>query len=395
MANNSSSSSSSSSSDFDGVIISGMIGEEKTYFADNPVIITVSNLDFPQASPIKVVRVQVLHGGKVMGEFPGEAAGAAPYSITFDISSALRALWAEETFATEVAKATSALSGSTAYQYMRDAKPYSLKVLTEYIDPTDGEYTQTESPLYAGGSCVIGGRTEWERSLVTDDSKRDVSSLEKSNPRNGDASTKPRTTPELVGSQSITSWVDVGLNRNIFPNMPGTKSIFYPYTTQPAGDDSQPYQNWNGHAPIVIRDTVPYADFIFVNRRGAVETCSAQMLESLDIPVDTRQSTRIETPTYRPSRTIMATATGGRRSWSMSSGYQTREWAEWWTLEFLMARRHWMRYPLPGAAVSGASPSDSFVPVTVTPAKKTTGIYDRTKQEMPHVDFTVTLALEG
>jgi hypothetical protein len=31
----------------------------------------------------------------------------------------------------------------------------------------------------------------------------------------------------------------------------------------------------------------------------------------------------------------------------------------------------------------------------VEPAKKQTGIYDRTKQQMPSVEFTVTLALEG
>ena len=67
----------------------------------------------------------------------------------------------------------------------------------------------------------------------------------------------------------------------------------------------------------------------------------------------------------------------------MSSGHQTREWAEWWTLEFLKARQWWMRY------------QGSFVPVTVEPAKKSTNIYDRAKQQMPSVEFTVTLALEG
>jgi len=35
------------------------------------------------------------------------------------------------------------------------------------------------------------------------------------------------------------------------------------------------------------------------------------------------------------------------------------------------------------------------VPVIVEPSKKSITIYDRSKQQMPHVDFTVTLALEG
>ena len=135
--------------------------------------------------------------------------------------------------------------------------------------------------------------------------------------------------------------------------------------------------------PIVLRDAVPYVDFLFLNRRGAVETCSALMKESMDITVDSTQYARVEGPAFRPSRSLMAIASGGRRSWAMSSGFVTREWAEWWTAEFLMARQWWMLY------------QGKFVPVVVAPAKKQTGIYDRAKQTMASVEFTVTLALEG
>ena len=133
----------------------------------------------------------------------------------------------------------------------------------------------------------------------------------------------------------------------------------------------------------MLRDTQAYTDFLFVNRRGAVETCSGQMLEAMGIEVETTQYTRVERPTFKPSYSLLSVTKGGRRSWSMSSGRQTREWAEWWTLEFLMAKRWWIKY------------KGSFVPVTVQPAKKKTDIYDRSRQQMPHVDFTVTLALEG
>ncbi len=357
---------SSSSSESNIAVISGMIGENNTYFADNPVVINVSELDFPEESPIKVCRVQVLYGNdsEVVGEFSGEVGSAT--SISFDISSALRALWSEYDFSNEVSKA---LLAENSY-YSRSKKAYSLKVFTEYISD-DGVFTVTDSGEFAGGSCIIGGLTEIERSVATGN---DVSMLEHSGPRNGDASTKPTSSPERVGSNSITSWVDV--------NSAGTKSVFYSSTSIPQNDDTGEGQ-WNGHAPIVMRDSVPYTDFLFVNRRGAVETCSARMLEAQDIAIEAKQYAHIESPTYNPSRSIMAIASGGRRSWSMSSGYQIREWAEWWTLEFLMARRHWMLY------------NGKYVPVTVTPAKKTTNIYDRTKQQMPSVEFTVTLALEG
>ena len=310
----------------------------------------------------------------MVGEFRADTGGAS--SISFDISSALRATWSGYDYDGELAKANAALSGTTNRTHSRPMREYGLRVYTEYIDSTDGAWTQSDPKTFTGGQCILGGFTEMERAAITDPTKRDVSALEKTNPRNGDASTKPRTTPELVGSDSITSWVDV--------SSAGTTSKFYPSEAEAEEDDPQPNRtNWTGHAPLVLRDSVPYTDFLFVNRRGAVETCSARMLEALCIEVETKQYTRTGRPSFTPSRSLMAIATGGRRSWSMSSGYQTREWAEWWAMEFLMARQWWMRY------------GGRFVPVTVTPAKKSTGIYDRTKQQMPSVEFTVTLALEG
>ncbi len=48
-----------------------------------------------------------------------------------------------------------------------------------------------------------------------------------------------------------------------------------------------------------------------------------------------------------------------------------------------MAKQWWMLY------------KGRYVPVIVEASKKSIDIYDKTKQQMPHVDFTVTLALEG
>lgn len=208
-----------------------------------------------------------------------------------------------------------------------------------------------------------------ERSLIANKEDADVSHLEHTNLRNGDASTKPTSSPELVGEDSITSWVDVQEG--------ATRSLFYPSKANTAEDGQ------SAHAPIVLRDYRPYVDFLFVNRRGAVETCSGMMKEDMNITVETQQYARAGRPTFKPERSLMAIASGGRRSWGMSSGYQTRDWAEWWTLEFLMAKQWWMLY------------KGRYVPVIVEASKKSIDIYDKTKQQMPHVDFTVTLALEG
>lgn len=337
----------------------------KTFFSDDPVVISISGFEWSDStSPIKMVRLQVLDSeNNSVAEFCADAGNND--SMEFDISTALRAMWSEYDFSSEIVCANAALTAQNAQVYLRTAESFGIKAFTEYID-TDGTLDTSTPILLSGGSCIMGRRTEWERFVAT---YEDLSAIEEHNLYNGDASTKPYSSPERVGINSVTSWVDIG--------QAGTTCHYYPASATP-GDPSP-----TSHAPLVLRDTIPYIDFLFVNRRGAVETCSGLMKEAMEISVDAKQHTLTGAPAFKPERTIMSVATGGRRSWSMSSGYQTREWAEWWALEFLMARRHWMLY------------KGKYVPVTVTPSKKATSIYDRTKQQMPSVEFTVTLALEG
>lgn len=345
-----------------------MFGSGHTYFADSPVVIDISGLYWGASvtSPFTVVRVKVIYNGNVVGEFYADTGGQT--SISFDISSALRAIWSDYNYSSELEAAQG------AHSIVRSYRSYSLEVYTEYLDSNDGEFTQTSCGTFTGGQCAIGWLTEVERSNIGNKANADASHWEHTNNRNGDASTKPNSSPERVGSTSMTSYVDVSNS--------GTSSVFYLPSVLPASDSQ------SAHAPIVLRDSIPYVDFLFVNRRGAVETCSARIKEGMNIDVESRQYARVERPSFKPSRSLMAFASGGRRSWSMSSGYQTREWAEWWTLEFLMAKQWWMRYPTDDA-------NGTFVPVIVEAEKKSMNIYDRVKQQMPHVDFTVTLALEG
>ncbi len=358
------------------VTVSGMFGNGKTYFADAPVIINISGLQWPASSPFNIVRVYVNYGGKRVGDFYQDTGRQS--SIEFNIQSALRAIWSDYDYTDEVGKAQAATTATSvaAKEQSRAMRSYTLEIFTEYLSSDDGGvFTSTQctddngNKLIPGGKCLLGGMTEMERSLIANKEDADVSHLEHTNLRNGDASTKPTSSPELVGEDSITSWVDVQEG--------ATRSLFYPSKANTAEDGQ------SAHAPIVLRDYRPYVDFLFVNRRGAVETCSGMMKEDMNITVETQQYARAGRPTFKPERSLMAIASGGRRSWGMSSGYQTREWAEWWTLEFLMAKQWWMLY------------KGRYVPVIVEASKKSIDIYDKTKQQMPHVDFTVTLALEG
>ena len=363
------------------VTVSGMFGSGKTYFAGSPVVIDISGLAWPAASPFNVVIVEVVYDGTVVGEFRQDTGGQTKAS--FDVSSALRALWADYTFEDERGQADAALGGTAWKASSRAMRSYYLHIYTEYLAGDDGGvFTRTQCTDaqgrkdIPGGQCLLGGLTEWERAGVGSKENADASYWEHTNPRFGDASTKPLSSPERVGRDSITSWADVQAGY--------TRTVFYPASATPQQDDQAgSASGWTGHAPLVLRDTFPYTDFLFVNRRGAVETCSAPAKEALAIDTETKQYARAEGPSFIPQRTVMAVTSGGRRSWQMSSGQQTREWLEWWSLDFLKAERLWTLY------------GGRYVPVTVKPAKGSTPIYDRAKQHAESVDFTVTLALEG
>lgn len=355
------------------VNISGMFGNNKTYFADSPVVIDISGLEWgdPVTSPFTVVRVEVIYNGAVYGKFRADTGGQK--SISFDISSALRAIWANHSFDSEAAAVTGGSSVTRTYRL------YSIKVYTEYLN-RDGQWTETESEVLTGGSCAVGGMTELERSMIVNKEYADVSSLQGTNTRNGDASTKPHDTPERVGSTSITSWVDLSAG--------GTYSKFYaPDPSHPNGTADSAGE----HAPLVLRDSQPYVDFLFLNRRGAIETCSGLTKEAMGVNTDVKQYSRTERPAFKPTRSLTAVGTDGRRSWQMSSGYVTREWAEWWAMEFLAGKRKqwWMLWQGPGMD------APRYVPVMVEPKQGSVPVYDTAKGEMPHVDFTVKLALEG
>ena len=204
-----------------------MFGEGHTYFVNSPVVIKISGLYWGETvtSPFTVVRVQVKYASNVVGEFRADTGGQT--EISFDISSALRAVWSDRTFDNETEKANNAISSSTEQSAVSNMRPYFLCIYKESLSSDDGGvFTTTQcedrhgNTDIPGGQCLPGSFTEWERSLIADDDQYDVATLEHTGVRNGNASTKPISSPERVGRNSITSWVDV---------QPGyAKSIFYP-----------------------------------------------------------------------------------------------------------------------------------------------------------------------
>lgn len=152
--------------------------------------------------------------------------------------------------------------------------------------------------------------------------------------------------------------------------------------------------------------TTGHHHFLFVNSMGVYETVSAVMRESLSYGMESTVYSLVKSPTYKGSHSLSQHKTSPRTALQMSSGYTTREWADWWATEFLAAKYYWMKMDLAGkwyqdvdeegnvTAVS-LNKSAYWVPCTITPANEDILIYNRAEQRLPHVNFDVKLALSG
>ena len=335
--------------------IGGITGQ---YFAGSPIIVTLGEFGFPANATFKQVVLEVtttFQSNTAMYPFTAEVGSEA--SLSFDISSALRAAMSKYDFASEVAAANAAIGG-TQGTVQRSAASFTLSAYTKYM--LDGILYTGSTITNNGGTAVLGEWDELERYLGN------------TQPLGGSpvvATAKPTADVERVGADSVITTLvnDTGTTEMKFRNASAESAAAF--TRQ---------------GRTVLRDSEQeYVDFIFVNKRGAVEAVSALTRESLTYKVKTTEKTLVTGPTFVPSRSTTAYAEPTRGTFKLSSGWQTREWLAWWATDFLRARRWWMR-------IGGR-----FLPVTVKPDKESVEIYDRAKQEIHSVDFTATLALEG
>lgn len=131
-------------------------------------------------------------------------------------------------------------------------------------------------------------------------------------------------------------------------------------------------------------ETRNYREFIFINSLGCPETIYARCMDKKSEEINSKSYRRVTTPSRRPqtginSITILSDAT--YETYEMSSGAVSEEWQQWWVGEFLSARHWWMHV------------DDIWVPVTISPAKKTQTLFDHTKSTTLSVDFTVTMTM--
>lgn len=308
-------------------------------FIENPVIVNVSYSGFPGNSTFRqvVVKVSVTPTyDNVARVYSFCADASSGSSVAVDVSSALRAAmngWSPDE--------SLARSGNTVYY---EYASFTVTVSGKYMQ--NGDVVEVAGQTSAESYAYYGGLNSYELFMESGHVENWHASL--------DFSRKP--SGELKAGGDLVSVSSVSGNQVRTTFSESSDSHFTRQETR---------------------------QFLFVNSLGVFETCTAMCLESLSYGISSETRNLVSAPAYfsKPDRTTHKT--GSRGTMKMSSGTVSRAWADWWTTEFLMAKRYWMYY------------DGRWLPVTITPSDDETLVYDRAEQRLPHVDFDVEIAVEG
>ena len=120
----------------------------------------------------------------------------------------------------------------------------------------------------------------------------------------------------------------------------------------------------------------------FINGFGAVENISVRAKDKLSYEVSGETYSLVQEASVRPIDRRYATKSQPVGVYELSSGYVPQKWAEWYVQELLTSPRVWIQL------------GGKWIPALIE-AEDDCVIYDRTKPEMPHVDFTLRLAIDG
>lgn len=336
-------------------------------FAGGPIIVEVGSTGVPSGAKMVMLKLQVdteTDEGRDVFLFSMDADGGNILSI--DISSAVRSALSAFRYTSDLA------AGATATTYPKAS--YGLTVWDEYMQ--DGEVYETAKVTYQGrGTAILGSLSEFDRFSLIGTPDELIKNLDF-------FTRKPAGDVCQQGEKVLVSkFVD------------GTVTT-YKYAT----DNLTGKQTLGGWEVTVLPASAHRRQFLFVNSLGVLENVSAVMRESLTYDVESETFSLHTSPSYQASASIMTQKNAPRAKWEMSSGFVGRDWAEWWASEFLCASQHWMLYGK-GNRINPAEGEDAefdlWLPCAVSPANKSVQIYDRAKQQLPHIDFNVEVAVSG
>lgn len=122
--------------------------------------------------------------------------------------------------------------------------------------------------------------------------------------------------------------------------------------------------------------------FLFLNGFGMLESVTAVMRESLAYDIESTLYSVPKDVDFRANTQAVNYADSPQATFGMSSGYVTRDWAEWFLSEFVVTRRAWMLE------------SGRYLPVAIIP-EESNELYDRSKPGLIAVNFSVMYSFLG
>ena len=333
---------------------------EEFNFIENPVVVNVGDFQFDPKATFKqaIVKVEVTsYVHKDVSEYLFYADASEQDVISVDISSALRA-GMNEYYPT----VDEVVGNGKTYVYPMGTFSVTAWERSLY----DGMIWEENETVARKGKAYYGGLSEYERHTMShpaDIFPGTISAIY--------VTRKPAEGEVLeTGMWRMYAWFINGEFRSYASKLTESKE------NTKESDAGGVF--W--HQP----KTGTRVQFAFVNSLGVIETISAQTKESHSYQISSERKSLTSSPAYKPNPGITTHKTGGRGVFSMSSGAVSREWADWWTTEFLMAKYYWMLME-----------DGSWLPVTVQPSNDETLIYNKAEQSLLHVDFDVQISLGG
>ena len=337
--------------------------------ADSPIVLVLDGVlsGFPVGSVFRQMEITVPVKRSDTGEskefvFLVDVDGS---TLTVDIASAVRsALFDVEYKPLMLSQAT------VNYPYVS----FSVKYREKYM--MDGEIYYGSSTEINKGSMAVGGRiSDLERLRV----KAHVA----------DYFTKLRfTTKPLDGMEIVPE------GERVIVNGIASDGFLQGKTQQASGTGSRKLSD--GRTIYVMENDGTMFPLVFVNSMGVLDTATAICREALSYGIESESFNLTGVPSNMKVYGREALKGGGRAVLTMSSGFVTRKWADWWAEEVMRTRKCWVKfgkqYNITGDV---ETVTDFWAPCILTPKDDTVQVYDRSEQQLHYVEFELEVCAEG
>lgn len=324
----------------------------------SPIVVSVgaSNVGAATFHRVKLIVRAALSSDGEEKEYPLSTNASNGETVQFDISTALRSVASGYEY--------DLVAAAKEYPYLT----YTIEAYDEYM--LNGVLYETGKFIYNNGAksyALMGAFTARERILSTNGTK-DITAFTR----------KPATDEVCAPGELFVYPEAVATPLAINSTLTAGPKVTVVTLT---GSGAKTYGGRTIYVDPNARDRML---FQFVNGLGVVETISAEMLEEVDSSGTTEVDVVTAPASFNTPRTEVARRDERKAIYKCSSGFVSKEWAEWWATEFLGGDP----FRKGGRCKCWLLQGGNWFPCTVVPDDDIT-LYDRTSPGLIHVDFEV------